>query len=48
MASTRPVNNYPPELRERAIRMMAEVRGEAGEALVGLIGEHDRTIFAMT
>jgi transposase len=22
------VNNYPPELRERAIRMVAEVRGE--------------------
>lgn len=26
--STRPVNNYPPELRERAVRMFGEVRGE--------------------
>src|ERR1700751_2467459 len=28
MSSSRPVNNYPPELRERAVRMVAEVRGE--------------------
>jgi hypothetical protein len=28
MSSTRPVINYPPGLRERAIRMVAEVRGE--------------------
>ena len=28
MSSRRPANNYPPELRERAIRMVAEVRGE--------------------
>lgn len=26
--SKRPVVNYPPELRERAIRLVAEVRGE--------------------
>jgi transposase len=26
--STRPSNNYPPELRERAIRMVGEVRPE--------------------
>ena len=24
----RPSNNYPPELRERAVRLVAEVRGE--------------------
>lgn len=28
MSSSKPSNNYPPELRERAIRMVAEVRGE--------------------
>ena len=28
MSSSRPVNNYPPELCERAVRMVAEVRGE--------------------
>jgi|HubBroStandDraft_3_1064219.scaffolds.fasta_scaffold05504_2 hypothetical protein len=28
MSSSRPVNNYPSELRQRAIRMVAEVRGE--------------------
>ena len=27
MSSSKPSNNYPPELRERAIRMVAEVRG---------------------
>lgn len=26
--STRPSKNYPPELRERAIRMVAEIRSE--------------------
>jgi transposase len=28
MSSSRPVNNCPPELRERAVRMVPEVRGE--------------------
>jgi transposase len=28
MSSSKPSNNYSPELRERAIRMVAEVRGE--------------------
>jgi transposase len=28
MSTSKPSNNYPPELRERAIRMVAEVRGE--------------------
>jgi len=28
LMSTRPSNNYPPELRERAIRMVGEVRAE--------------------
>src|SRR6185312_1771864 len=28
MSSSKPSNNYPPELRQRAIRMVAEVRGE--------------------
>ena len=26
MSSSKPSNNYPPELRERAIRMVAEAR----------------------
>jgi transposase len=26
--STRPVSNYPPELRERAVRMFGEIRPE--------------------
>src|SRR4029077_16684821 len=28
MSSSKPSNNYPPELRERAIRMVDEGRGE--------------------
>jgi transposase len=29
LMSTRPSKNYPPELRERAIRMVGEVRAES-------------------